>query len=258
LDYPVIDMDSLVNTFQLKRQDYQKIETIQFYNKKVTKENIDQLKDFLAKTQINDKVILAYAGHGLLDENLDYYLASYDVNFNQPELKGIPFESLEKILDSIPARQKLFLIDACHAGEIDKKYTQKVAAVNNSGNSRKFRAVGDSAIAYNQIGLYNSFELMQTLFVDTRRSTGATIIGSARGIERALESEEWNNGVFMHALQLGLRQGDADGTHNKPSDGQITVAELSSYLAKKVPELTGGLQQPSSRLENISNDFLIW
>ena len=258
LDYPVIDMDSLVNTFQLKKEDYQKIYVFPLYNEQVTKENIAQLKDSLANTQINDKVILAYAGHGLPDKNFNYYLASYDVNFNQPTARGIPFEALENLLDGIPARQKLFLIDACHAGEIDKAYVQKVEQVNQAEGKTKFRMVGDSTITYTQIGLYNSFQLMHTLFVDTRRSTGATIIGSASGIERALEANEWNNGVFIYALQLGLKNREADGTLDGVIDGQISIAELNHYLSAKVPELTNGLQHPTSRLENISNDFKIW
>jgi len=95
---------------------------------------------------------------------------------------------------------------------------------------------------------------IKELFVDLRRGTGATIIAAARGVELARESPLIENGFFTHALINGLKNKEAD--LNK--DGKITVSELKEYVSKKVPELTNGLQQPTSRLENTTNDFRIW
>lgn len=36
------------------------------------------------------------------------------------------------------------------------------------------------------------------------------------------------------------------------------VSELQTYLSRRVPELTNGQQQPTSRLENIANDWRVW
>lgn len=48
------------------------------------------------------------------------------------------------------------------------------------------------------IGLKNSFELMQELFADLRRGTGAIVISSASVKEFAFESDAWHNGVFTY------------------------------------------------------------
>ena len=52
----------------------------------------------------------------------------------------------------------------------------------------------------------------------------------------------------------GLTEKEADLDHN----GEIYISELQSYLATKVPELTDNLQQPTMRVENISNDWRVW
>lgn len=254
LDFPTVDMDSLINIFQLKQSDYRNIHITKYYNESVSLNDLQHIKKQLANSKVDDKVILAYAGHGLIDEKLDYYLASYDVDFKEPAKKGISVTALENLLDGIPAREKLLLLDACHSGEIDKAYLQKVKAENDKAKDIKFRAVTNSTFSYTHLGINNSFELMRTLFIDLRDNTGTTIISSAGGIELALESKKWKNGAFIAALDKGLRQRLAD----QDRDGEIMVSELKTYLAKEVFQLTNGLQQPTTRLENISYDWVVW
>ena len=47
-------------------------------DEQVNKENIQTLKTFLERATVNDQVIIFYAGHGVLDQNLDYYLQLTD------------------------------------------------------------------------------------------------------------------------------------------------------------------------------------
>jgi len=186
-----------------------------------------------------------------LDSDLNYFLAAYDVNFEKPREGGIPYESLEDLLDGIPARKKLMLIDACHSGEIDK---DEVAIVENTVTSGDitFRAVGSTGIK--QVGLNNSFELMKELFSDIRKSSGTMIISSAGGTEYAMEGDQWNNGVFTYCLLNGLKNGDADINR----DGKIMMSEINKYVRLKVAELTDGKQQPTNRAEVFDVDFRMW
>ena len=54
------------------------------------------------------------------------------INFSNPEENGIPYEEIENLLDGIPARQKILLLDACHSGEVDKEDLQ---VVNKAGEN---------------------------------------------------------------------------------------------------------------------------
>jgi uncharacterized caspase-like protein len=104
------------------------------------------------------------------------------------------------------------------------------------------------------LGLQNSFELMQQLFADLNKGTGAMVISSAGGAEYAFESPTWNNGVFTYSLLEGVKTKNAD----KNKDGQIMVSELRDYVIDKVQNLTEGKQRPTSRKENLEFDFKVW
>ena len=87
-----------------------------------------------------------------------------------------------------------------------------------------------------------------------RLSNGANILSSASGLEYALESQAWGNGLFTYALMKGLKQSEADLNGDK----HITLFELKVYLRSEVSSISNGLQNPISRKENLKNNFIIW
>jgi len=219
-----------------------------------TKEKILAIKSELVKSNVNDRVILFVAGHGLLDDKLNYYIGTHDVNFENPSIRGLAYEDLEGLLDGIPARQKLMFIDACHSGEVDKDDAMLVASNKTSFgtiNARGFKKVASKS---KTLGLENSFQLMQELFADLRKGTGAVVISSASGAEYALESDAWKNGVFTYAILEGLKNRKCD----TDQDGAVQVSELKDYVFDRVSDLTNGQQNPTSRRENLEFDFTVW
>ena len=215
------------------------------FNENVTISNVKALKQKLLQTSVNDKVIISYSGHGMLSKDFDYYLSTYAVNFDMPEENGLPYDELESLLDSIPARKKLMLIDACHSGEVDK---DDLIAMNATD---KKLIKGLKPVTYKkdgQLGLKNSFELMQNLFVNVGKSTGATIISAAAGTQFALEGiDNLPNGVFTYCILEAMKK--------YPS---MKISELKKIVGERVVELTKGLQKPTSRNETIAVDWEIW
>ena len=98
-----------------------------------------------------------------------------------------------------------------------------------------------------RLGMKNSFELMQNLFVNVGKNTGATVIAAAGGIQAAQERNEWGHGAFTYSILQYMQQ------HR-----HATVSELKNYVNNRVPELTNGLQQPVARQENIEYDWEMW
>jgi hypothetical protein len=220
------------------------------FNEKVTISNVKALKQKLLQTTVNDKVIISYSGHGLLSKDYDYFLSTYNINFDNPASNGLPYDELENLLDSIPARKKLMLIDACHSGEVDKEEFQQININQASLDSNHIVSKGKvlpSASGSKKLGLKNSFELMQNLFVNVGKSTGATIISAAAGTEFALENGNLKNGVFTYCIMEAM---DTYPT--------MKVSELKKTVGARVQELTKGMQKPTSRNEAIAVDWNVW
>ena len=46
--------------------------------------------------------------------------------------------------------------------------------------------------------------------------------------------------------------------NRKNNDGEIWLKELQEYVQTQVRELSGGMQQPTSRIENSVLDYRVW
>jgi hypothetical protein len=252
LSYAEKDARDIATLFESRKGNYGKYVHLPFSGIQATKDNILAVRTILEKTKPDDQVIVFVATHGLLDDKYNYYLATYNMMFDKPAFQGLAYTDLEGVLDGIPARKKLILLDACHSGEVDaSEITASTSAVASTPGvkARGFKPIKKVS----SIGLDNSFELMKLLFADLREGTGTTVISSAGGVEFAIESAEWSNGAFTAALLEGIRSKKAD----TDSDAKITIRELKSFVFQRVIELTHGKQHPTSRIENVDNDFTI-
>jgi hypothetical protein len=262
LQFAVKDVRDLASMFGRIQKNYEAdtlIDTL------ATRENILALREKLMKTTVNDKVIISVNGHGLLSDSLDFYYGTYDVDFKDPARRGLKYEDLEALLDGIPARKKLVLIDACHSGALDKeellankKKEKNTPAKVDDGVVKGIVARGGITESLaTSVNAGSSYEIMQNLFADLSAGNGAVIISAAGGMEYAFESGKWNNGVFTYCIRRGIEEEMADkdgGNDNK----MVDVAELKNYVGKKVSELTNGRQKPVSRRENIEFNWVVW
>lgn len=243
LSWSVKDIRDLSNRFAAKGA---VIDTL--FDENVTQSAVISLKKKLEGTSEEDKVIIAYSGHGLLSKEYDYYLSTYSVDFNQPEKNGLPYDELESLLDGIKARKKLMLIDACHSGEVDKEEMQHYKTVEDTlKNNNVKKGIILENKDQSKLGMKNSFELMQELFVNVGRSTGATIISAAAGTQFALERNDLMNGVFTYSLLELMNR-----------NSTLKISDLKQAVTEKVPQLTGGLQKPTFRNENQQFDWTLW
>jgi len=253
LNYPVKDAKDLVKIMATNStQNYDEVKTKSLFNNDVTVENVKNLETFLSQTTANDVVILFVAGHGVLDANFDYYFATYDMDFNSPKGRGLAYDDLEAVLDGIKAKRKILIMDTCHSGEIDEEEAFFSEEDEEQEEDISFRAVGD-AVKIDETKASPS-KMMNLLFNDLRRGTGATVISSAGGAEYAMESDEWKNGLFTYCLLMGLKNGKADLN----GDGEIYLIELQTYVTEKVKGLSHGKQIPNSRIQNLELDFRFW
>lgn len=211
------------------------------------------------KTSVDDKVIITFSGHGLLDDKLDYYLAMYEVDFYSPSNGGLKYEDLQASLGKIKARNKVLFLDACHSGEVDKD--EVVPAADHKSDEKLSAARSGPVNPKPQAGLTNAFSYMQALFSDVSAGTGTTVISAAGGYEFAYESKNWRNGLFTYSVLDGIihNSRDRDDTHADVNKDQwISINELLDYVCNKVYGLSKGKQIPNARSFNRDNDFLLF
>jgi hypothetical protein len=226
-----------------------------YTDQKVTRENILALKQYLQdSTTVNDKVIISCSSHGLLDDSLNFYLATNDVDFKNPKARGLKYEELEGLMDGIPARQKLILLDACNSGENDKTEVLKQVLKQKEKNmdSTQVLAARGVIIKLEEENKSN-FKKMNELFVNVRNNTGSVIISAAGGQESALEAIEVNgqkieNGAFTYSILECLKQNEGK---------ELKVNTLKQYAEKRVEEITNGKQKPTSRQETMEVDWRV-
>jgi len=258
LNYAAKDARDIANTFKGSKS-FNQIFVQEYTNEEVNIENILKAKKFLEGASINDMVIVFVAGHGVLDENFDYFFASHEMDFSNPKLKGIPYEMIESLVDNLKALKKLLFIDTCHSGEFEKDEIEKTADLKNKEKAKDiiFRNAGidiKNKDDKGKLGLQNTNELMKSLFTDLRKGTGATIISSSGGTEYAIEGEEWKNGLFTYCLIRGLKEKEADFNRDK----KINITELQQYIQDEVRSISNGTQTPTSRMTNAQLDYRIW
>ncbi len=252
LKYAAKDANDFAQMVKNEFVEYDSLITRTLVNKEVNSTAILKLKELLKNSKPDDYVIVFYAGHGLLNESFDYFLATFNTNFSAPEKGGMLYEELESILDGIPSRNKLLFLDACHSGEIDKEEIIQIQKKNVVVEDVQFRSANNGLIGYANPN-YKTFELMNSVFNNLRQGNGAIVLSSAGGEQYALEGAKWNNGAFTFALLDGLKNKTAD--LNK--DGDIHISELKQYLSKRVLELTEGKQKPNFRVENPDVNFVV-
>ena len=233
---------------KLKQKYAGNIEIYTLFNEEVTVTKIQELKKHLLNTSVDDKVIISYSGHGLLNNTDEFFLSTYNIDFKKPENGGLPYDILEGLLDNIKARKKLLLIDACHSGELDRDTnTGETKDANISMNGSIKEKIQKKGIEEEQQSLNESFQLMQEIFANVAKGTGATVISASGALQSALEISSLKNGAFTYSILEAFN-----------TNQNVTVSNLKRMVSTRVMQLTNNAQRPTSRTETNNYDWIVW
>ncbi|MEO6931205.1 MAG: caspase family protein [Chitinophagaceae bacterium] len=256
LSYCVKDVRDLSVAFRSKYGDEMVIDTLM--NFAASRENILALKKQLMQTSVDDRVIISFSGHGMVDPAHpdDFYFVTGTTDANNPAANGVSYAMLESLLDGIPARKKLLLLDACHSGESDGTVSNISGRIPGTKRGNDEDKTGAGSIQILDIVENNGpagnsstdiFKLMKEAFVDIRRNNGAYVISAAQSSESAGEGGGISNGWFTSCLIEQLKQG-----------GTVTVNELSRRVNECVSNKSAGGQNTDNRQELAEFDWVLW
>ncbi len=245
LRYAAKDAQDITDSFAKHAKS--KVHTLVLTDKEVADVTVLQkVKDFFADSRMNDQVILYVAGHGFLDENLDYRYATAGFDTYRLEETGISMDALVDAIKSAPARKGLLLLDTCHSGTLGEAGEEELAknAPTHTATSRNKRTRG---MKLRGTSTMLKSERQNKRYIEDMFSTGTTyrginIIAGAAGAELAQEGEEWNNGVFTACIMQTLENIDEA---DKNADSTLTVDELQNHVLQLVQKYTKGNQKPT-------------
>lgn len=195
-----------------EKKAYAKVETRLLADAKRS-DVIEGLEWLEKESQEGDVNILFLAGHGMTDEQLDYYFMTADSDARRPRATAV---SKDEIVRTIKRRKgsMIVMLDTCHAG-----------------------ATGDAADAAK-----SSVDMNKVANELGDRTLGVFLYASALGKQLSEERADWGkggNGAFTAALLEGL-----SGAADREKVGYIDSEELSLFVRRRVLAMTEERQQP--------------
>lgn len=217
---------------------------------------LEEIRGFLSATTIDDRVIMYCAGHGMLDERLNYYFAPAAFDPEDIAGTGIAMEQLTACMAKAPARKKLLLLDTCHAGILGEEDEEKLALAGIR-LPHGVRAIAQRGMKAKQVqtGLSakQTKRFIEELFSHNDGTRGMNIITASAGSEFALESDQWQNGIFAAAIVKALTSELFSADKN--SNDQLNCGELRDYVARQVSILSAGKQRTVVNCSENTSDF---
>lgn len=199
-----------------RRGPYREVRTLVLTDAEVTRESmLSGLSRFLGQAGPDDVAVLFVAGHGVRDlASGSYYFLPYPATADSLLADGLRMSDFDESLRILRRniRAVIVMLDTCHSGSLG---IPAAAAVSPDEMARQMTA-GD----------------------------GFFLLAASKPGEQSKERAALNHGAFTYAVLEGIQgQGDADG------DGVLSVSELFGYVARRVPQLTGGGQHPYNKME---------
>ncbi len=207
---------------------------------------LEKVKMFLSTASLEDRIVLYVAGHGMLDDQLNYYYAPAGFNIDRIGETGIAMDELTACLKNAKARKKLLLLDTCHSGMLGEAGEEKLA-MSGVQLPHGVRAIQHRGMKVKKaIGALNTKQkkrYIEDLFSRGDVQRGVNIVAGAAGAEYALESGAWKNGVFTASVIQALS--GAGTTKDMDGDGFFSVEEVMRSVMEAVNKQTGGQQKPN-------------
>ncbi|MFO0556000.1 MAG: caspase family protein [Polyangiaceae bacterium] len=252
LEYAAKDARDLGDLFARSRG-FRHVHTLEFTDEQVSEAALADVRRTLSSTHADDVVVLFVSGHGtqIGDAEPRYVFLPATARVDDLEHSTFELGLFEDVLDGVPARNRLLLIDTCESGERDEgdELRDEAAAGAHGLRARSSRGVRRQRLAGKSRSSTVVGDPQRLVAGDLRKRSGAIIISSSRGAELSYEQRELENGVFTQALLEVL-------TQPRKTDRALSIDELRNGVSDLVRERTADLQHPSIDRDNLDLRFL--
>ncbi|MGQ0429427.1 MAG: caspase family protein [Gammaproteobacteria bacterium] len=177
-----------------------------------------------------DTFVLYYAGHGVRRQKTGtVYWLNHDGDPVYPDIEGIRVKSLIELVNEIPARRKLVLLDHCYAGQLEE-----VPITGASEDDSRARSGGQSEP---RLVMSRDALPVEVENVISQQASGMAVVAASRGL--AFEVTDDRHGVFTAALLSAITTARADLSNQ---DGNLSVGEIIDFVYQEVQRLSRAKQ----------------
>jgi len=250
LKFAASDASSFSETLTSGNLNFAETKCLLLKNKDFSNRSLSEIRKFFRATSPDDVAVLYYAGHGILDSELNYYLGCSDTDFYRPESSAVKYDDFQDVIEDIPSLHRYCIVDACHSGDIDKDESVAVNTLSESEfGDLTFRSAGKRVLSTVNREVAKKYHAM---FVDLSQKEGITVAASSSGDELSVESDSFGGGLFTRVLTDALSgKGDSNG------DGHVSVSETFEYIKVKVPEISRRRQNPQIKYHNPDKEVVL-
>jgi uncharacterized protein YjbI with pentapeptide repeats len=178
----------------------------------------------------DDTLLFYYSGHGVPDIDGDIYLASSDIDPNEPYRKGFSFEELTKMIQRTVSTKVVVILDSCYSGSAkiskgDEENAAKVGRTTIEDKSRKLQG------------------------------QGKYILSASQALQEAYALTTGEHSIFTYYLLEGLK----GNTKSIDGKGNVTPDSLGKYAYKEIMSLPldkRPRQKPITKADGSANIIL--
>ena len=222
LGLPAKDATDFVQVMSAQKSVYRGVTTRLLTNSRASRQAIREgLKWLVEAVGPNDVGMLFLAGHGVNQENGQYYFLNYEAHHERLQETGLSEREIRDALRDIRGRT-LFFVDTCFSGNV-------------IGDMRK-----------------SNREISRMANALASAENGVVVFAASSGRQESEEKPAWGNGAFTKVLVEGLR-GGADLNRT----GRITFKGLDFYVSEEVRLLTQDRQTPVTIIPVGVPDFVV-
>jgi len=227
--YSTMPLEAAVNDAKAvsKRLSELNFQVTTLLDSQATLKNIrHELGTKFSRTNLNDQVVIYFAGHGITEKlhsnKTEGYILPVNANIKDLYTTAISMNELRDLTARIPAKHILFAFDSCYLG---------------LGLSRAIKVV-------------RANESLQQHLESLAGSRSVYMITAGKGSEVAREFR--GHGLFT----LHFLDGIAGAADTDPKDKIVQASELGRYLATVVSNETNREQNPQHGMIEGDGDFL--
>jgi len=188
-----------------------------------------------ADLQRDDTFLLYLSGHGTLTldplEGSRLWFLPSDARLDDPLATGLAVTDLEGLVNELPARRRVLVLDTCHSGRSGSKSSlgapTALLVEGLRGEVPAPRAVRE--VAESEARLY-----------------------AAQYYQPAMEDPQLQNGVYTHFLIQSLTSGRQGA--DLSGDGLVDAGEAHQYARDRTIAYTGGLQIPRAEYRIVGRE----